>query len=83
MRGDRRQSRHHHGDDPHPTAMYTVTTSTLTTNAVLPMLAGSPGLLQLIAEFAGVVVGEELRRTRAIGPAIAAVDWRMHDEARV
>ena len=82
MRNDRRQSRHHHGDDPHPTAMYTVTTSTLTTNAVLPMLEGSPGLLQLIAEFAGVVVGKKLRCMRAIGPAIAAVHWQLHDEAR-
>ena len=38
-----------------------------------------PGVLKLIAEFAGVVVGEELRHTRAMGPAIAAIDWSVHD----
>ena len=62
-----------------PTAVTTVTTITRTTNAILPMLEGLPGAHQLIADFAGVVVGQELRRTRAMGPAIAAIDWDAHD----
>ena len=28
----------------------------------------------------GIVVGKELRYTRAMGPAIAAIDWAAHDE---
>ena len=28
----------------------------------------------------GIVVGPELRRLRAVAPAIAAVDWSAHDE---
>ena len=49
------------------------------TNPCLPTIAGEPGLLQQIAEFAGILVGKELRRTRAIGPAMAAmvVCWRL------
>jgi hypothetical protein len=53
-----------------------------TTDQCLPILAGKPGLLEKIAAFAGVMVGEELRRTRAVGPAIAAVDWELHDEVQ-
>ena len=45
-----------------------------TTNPYLPLLAGMPGFLEKIAAFVGIVVGVELRRTRAMGPAIAAID---------
>jgi hypothetical protein len=62
------------------TAITAVTTFTRTTNATLPMLEGVPHVHQLIAEFVGVVVGEELRHTRAMGTAIAAIDWAAHDE---
>ena len=44
-------------------------------------LAGLEETRQEIAGFAGIVVGEELRRTRAMGRAIAAIDWAAHDEA--
>ncbi|MGB1409243.1 peptidogalycan biosysnthesis protein, partial [Alloalcanivorax venustensis] len=33
------------------------------------------GVRERIAQFVGVVVGAELRHLRAVGPAIAAVDW--------
>ena len=33
-----------------------------------------------VGAFVGVVVGAELRRLRALGPAIAAIDWAAHDE---
>ena len=33
-----------------------------------------------IGAFVGIVVGAELRRLRAVGPAIAAVDWAAHDD---
>jgi len=53
----------------------------------LPQRAGSKVLETLvtpqlvdIAAYAGIVVGEELRRVRALGPALAAVDWAAHDE---
>ena len=36
-------------------------------------------LREEIGAFVGVVVGAELRRLRAVGPAIAAVDWAAHD----
>ena len=52
-----------------------------TTNPYLPQLAGKPGLLEKIGAFVGIVVGAELRHTRAMGPAMAAVDWAAHDEA--
>lgn len=64
-----------------PTALTTVTTHTRTTNPCLPMLAGKPGLLEMIAAFVGVVVGEELRHMRAVGPEITAIDWTAHDQA--
>ena len=35
----------------------------------------------MIAAFVGIVVGVELRRTRTMGPAIAAIDWAAHDQA--
>ena len=57
------------------------TTLTSTTNPCLPLLAGKPGLLEKIGAFVGIVVGVELRHTRAMGPAIAAIDWAAHDEA--
>ena len=52
-----------------------------TTNPYLPLLAGMPGFLEKIAAFVGIVVGVELRRTRAMGPAIAVIDWAAHDQA--
>jgi hypothetical protein len=33
-----------------------------------------------IARFVGIVVGTELRHLRAVGPAIAAIDWAAHDQ---
>ena len=33
-----------------------------------------------IGAFVGIVVGAKLRRLRAVGPGIAAVDWAAHDE---
>ena len=65
-----------------PTEVTTVTTHTRITNPHLPTIAGMPGVLERIAAFAGIVVGKELRRTRAVGPAIAAVNWAAHDERR-
>ena len=64
-----------------PTTITTVTTQTRTTNPWLPLLAGKPGIREKIAAFAGIVMGVELRRLRAMGPAIAAIDWAAHDEA--
>ena len=61
-------------------AFTSVTIFTRTTNAILPMLGGVPAVHQLIAAYAGVVVGEELRHARAMGPALAAIDWAAHDE---
>ena len=52
-----------------------------TTNPYLPQLAGKPGLLEKIGAFVGIVVGVELRHTRAMGPAMAAIDWAAHDQA--
>jgi hypothetical protein len=49
---------------------------------VLTLLEGEPGLREEIAAFVGVVVGAELRRTRAVGPVIEAIDWAAHDQAR-
>ena len=43
------------------------------------MLEGLPNILELVAGYAGVVTGSELRRTRAMGPAIAMGDWAAHD----
>ena len=43
--------------------------------AFRPLLGG--------ARFLGVVVGAELRHLRAVGPAIAAIDWAAHDEPLV
>ena len=62
--------------------------SGVTAALVGPELAGVPGselggvaeVREQIAEFAGIVVGAELRHLRAVGPAIAAVDWTAHDE---
>ena len=64
-----------------PTAITTVITQTRTSNPFLPMLGDEVGLLEEIAAFVGIVMGAELRRTRAMGPAIAAVDWAAHDQA--
>ena len=46
----------------------------------LSAFEGVEEVREKVAAFVGVVVGEELRRTRAVGPAIAAVDWAAHDE---
>uniref|UniRef100_A0A7S2D2Y1 Ankyrin repeat domain-containing protein n=1 Tax=Florenciella parvula TaxID=236787 RepID=A0A7S2D2Y1_9STRA len=63
------------------TGCFAHTTPMDTTNPHLPLLAGMPGFLEKIAAFVGIVVGAELRRTRAVGPAIAAIDWAPHDRA--
>jgi len=54
-------------------------TTVAMTNPVLPMLGGVPGVREMVAAFVGVVVGPELRRARAMGPAIAAIDWSERD----
>ena len=64
-----------------PTAVTTVTTNTRTNNAILPMLEGHEPVLQLVAGFVGVLMGEELRHTQAIGPAITAIKWVDEDAA--
>ena len=46
----------------------------------LAALGGVAEVREEIAEFVGIVVGAELRRLSAVGPAIAAVDWAAHDE---
>ena len=61
------------------TAITTTTTQTTTTNFLLPMLSGVQGILEKVAEYAAVVVGEELRHTRNLSPALRAVPWHLHD----
>ena len=46
----------------------------------LAALGGVGEVREQIAEFAGIVVGAELRHLRAVGPAIAAIDWAAHDQ---
>ena len=47
----------------------------------LAMLEGVEEVREKIGAFVGIVVGAELRRLRAVGPAIAAVYcWALHDE---
>ena len=46
----------------------------------LAALGGVAEVREQIAEFVGIVVGAELRHLRAVGPAIAAVDWAAHDQ---
>ena len=46
----------------------------------LARLEGMEEVRERIGAFAGIVVGAELRRLRAVGPAIAAVDWAAHDQ---
>ena len=41
------------------------------------------GVRERVGDFVGIVVGAGLRRLRAVGPAIAAVDWSAHVEFRV
>ena len=48
----------------------------------LAALGGVGGIREDIQAFVGIVVAAELRRVRAVGPAIAAVDWAAHDEER-
>ena len=47
---------------------------------LLSMLGGVGGVRERIGSFVGVFVGTELRHLRAVGPAIAAVDWAAHDQ---
>ena len=44
------------------------------------MIGGVAEVRERIGEFVGVVVGSELRHLRAVGPAIAAIDWAAHDQ---
>ena len=44
------------------------------------MLGGVSEVREKVAGFLGIVVGAELRHLRAVGPAIAAVDWAAHDQ---
>ena len=53
---------------------------TRTTNPCLPIIGGVEAVRERIAAFAGIVVGAELRHLRAVGPAIAAIDWAAHDQ---
>ena len=46
----------------------------------LAALGGVAEVREQIAAFVGIVVGAELRHLRAVGPAIAAIDWAAHDE---
>ena len=46
----------------------------------LAALGGVAEVREQIAEFVGIVVGAELRHLRAVGPAIAAIDWAAHDQ---
>ena len=63
------------------TATTTTTTQTTTTNFVLPMLSGVQGIVENVAEFAGVVVGKELRHARNLRPALMNVPWHVYDHA--
>ena len=46
----------------------------------LAMLGGVDEVRETISQYAGVVVGAELRHLRAVGPALTGVDWTKHDE---
>ena len=46
----------------------------------MAMLEGEVDVRAEIGAFVGIVVGAELRHLRAVGPAIAAIDWAAHDE---
>ena len=48
--------------------------------STLAMLKGEVDVRAEIGAFVGIVVGAELRRLRAVRPAIAAVDWAAHDD---
>ena len=48
----------------------------------LSILEGVEEVRKKVAAFVGIMVGKELRRTRAMGPAIAAINWAAHDEQR-
>ena len=62
------------------TFLFGVTVPSQDPNPVLPLIAGIPDVLERVAGFVGVLLGVELRRTRALGPAIAAIDWVLNDE---
>ena len=47
---------------------------------LLSMLGGVKEVRERVGSFVGVFVGTELRHLRAVGPAIAAVDWAAHDQ---
>ena len=46
----------------------------------LSMLGGVEGVLEQIAALAGVRLGRELTNTQALGPALDAIDFDVHDE---
>ena len=46
----------------------------------LAALGGVDEVREEIGAYVGIVVGAELRRLRAVGPAISAVDWSAHDQ---
>ena len=56
------------------------TTVTRTTNPHLPIIGDLEHIRMDIAAYVGVIVGAELRHLRAVGPAIAAIDWAAHDQ---
>ena len=63
-----------------PSTVTTTITRTRTTNPYLPIIGDLEHIRIEIAAYVGIVVGAELRHLRAIGPAIAAIDWAAHDQ---
>ena len=64
-------------------AVTTTISRTRITNPYLPVIGDLDHVRMEIAAYAGIVVGAQLRYLRAIGPAIAAVNWAEHDERLV
>ena len=60
--------------------IHTAITRTRTTNPYLPIIGDLEHIRIEIAAYVGIVVGAELRHLRAIGPAIAAINWAAHDQ---
>ena len=54
--------------------------TTRVNNPFLPAIGGVPGVLFRVAQFAGVEMGQRLRRARAIQPTLEAVVWADHDD---
>ena len=63
-----------------PHGVQTKFTRTRTTNPHLPIIGDLEHIRMDIAAYVGVIVGAELRHLRAVGPAIAAIDWAAHDQ---